>query len=160
MTNKVQNNAATQLAHLGEELNVPFLKLLGVRCLSAEMGKGEILLALKPEHTNTWDVAHGGVLLTLMDVAMAVAARSADPGDRSVVTIEMKNNFMQAATGILRVRADTVRTTATMAFCEAKLYNDQGEICCMSTGTFKFLKRLASKNADGERVINDDLRQQ
>ena len=94
MTNKVQLNAATQLANLGEELNVPFLKLLGVRLISAEMGKGEILLALKPEHTNTWDVAHGGVLLTLMDVAMAVAARSSDPGDRSVVTVEMKNNFI------------------------------------------------------------------
>ncbi|MBU3602337.1 PaaI family thioesterase [Polynucleobacter sp. AM-25C3] len=159
MTNKVQLNAATQLANLGEELNVPFLKLLGVRCISAEMGKGEILLALKPEHTNTWDVAHGGVLLTLMDVAMAVAARSGDPGDRSVVTIEMKNNFMQAANGILRVKADTVRRTATMAFCEAKLYNDQGEICCMATGTFQFLKRLATKNANGERVVNEDLRQ-
>jgi uncharacterized protein (TIGR00369 family) len=158
MTNNVQINAATQLANLGEELNVPFLKLLGVRFLSAEMGKGEILLALKPEHTNTWDVAHGGVLLTLMDVAMAVAARSGDPGDRSVVTIEMKNNFMQAATGILRVKADTVRHTATMAFCEAKLYNDQGEICCMATGTFKYLKRLATKNADGARVVNEDLR--
>jgi uncharacterized protein (TIGR00369 family) len=160
MTNKVQLNAATQLANLGEELNVPFLKLLGVRCLSAEMGKGEILLALKPEHTNTWDVAHGGVLLTLMDVAMAVAARSGDPGDRSVVTVEMKNNFMQATNGILRVKADTVRRTATMAFCEAKLYNDQGEICCMATGTFQFLKRLATKNANGERVVNEDSRQQ
>ena len=160
MTNKVQLNAATQLANLGEDLNVPFLKLLGVRCLSAEMGKGEILLALKPEHTNTWDVAHGGVLLTLMDVAMAVAARSGDPGDRSVVTVEMKNNFMQAANGILRVKADTVRRTATMAFCEAKLYNDQGEICCMATGTFQFLKRLATKNANGERVVNEDSRQQ
>ncbi len=159
MTNKVQLNAATQLANLGEELNVPFLKLLGVRCISAEMGKGEILLALKPEHTNTWDVAHGGVLLTLMDVAMAVAARSGDPGDRSVVTIEMKNNFMQAANGILRVKADTVRRTATMAFCEAKLCNDQGEVCCMATGTFQFLKRLATKNADGERVVNEDRRQ-
>jgi uncharacterized protein (TIGR00369 family) len=160
MTNKVQLKAATQLANLGEELNVPFLKLLGVRCLSAEMGKGEILLALKPEHTNTWDVAHGGVLLTLMDVAMAVAARSGDPADRSVVTVEMKNNFMQAANGILRVKADTVRRTATMAFCEAKLYNDQGEICCMATGTFQFLKRLATKSADGERVVNEDRRQQ
>jgi uncharacterized protein (TIGR00369 family) len=158
MENKVQINPATQLANLGEELNVPFLKLLGVRFLSAEMGKGEILLALKPEHTNTWEVAHGGVLLTLMDVAMAVAARSADPGDRSVVTIELKNNFMQAANGILRVKADTVRHTATMAFCEAKLYNDQGEVCCMSTGTFKYLRRLASRNAQGERVVNDDLR--
>jgi len=147
MTNKVQLNAATQLANLGEELNVPFLKLLGVRLISAEMGKGEILLALKPEHTNTWDVA------------MAVAARSSDPDDRSVVTVEMKNNFMQAANGILRVKADTVRRTATMAFCEAKLYNDQGEICCMSTGTFQFLKRLATKDADGGRVVNEDLRQ-
>lgn len=159
MTNKVTLNAATQLANLGEELNVPFLKLLGVRCISAEMGKGEILLALKPEHTNTWDVAHGGVLLTLMDVAMAVAARSADPDDRSVVTIEMKNNFMQATNGILRVKADTVRRTVTMAFCEAKLYNDQGEICCMATGTFKYLKRLATKNSKGERIVNPDLRQ-
>lgn len=159
MTNKVQLNAATQLANLGEELNVPFLKLLGVRLISAEMGKGEIQLALKPEHTNTWDVAHGGVLLTLMDVAMAVAARSSDPSDRSVVTVEMKNNFMQAANGILRVKADTVRRTATMAFCEAKLYNDQGEICCMATGTFQFLKRLATKDANGERVVNEDLRQ-
>ena len=159
MENKVQINPATQLANLGEELNVPFLKLLGVRFLSAEMGKGEILLALKPEHTNTWEVAHGGVLLTLMDVAMAVAARSADPGDRSVVTIELKNNFMQAATGILRVKADTVRHTATMAFCEAKLYKDQGEVCCMSTGTFKYLRRLVTRNAKGERVVNDDLRE-
>jgi uncharacterized protein (TIGR00369 family) len=159
MTNKVQLNAATQLANLGEELNVPFLKLLGVRLISAEMGKGEILLALKPEHTNTWDVAHGGVLLTLMDVAMAVAARSSDPSDRRVVTVEMKNHFMQAANGILRVKADTVRRTATMAFCEAKLYNDQGEICCMATGTFQFLKRLATKDANGERVVNEDSRQ-
>ena len=158
MNKQVQINAQTQLANLGEELNVPFLKLLGVRCLSAEMGKGEILLALKPEHTNTWAVAHGGVLLTLMDVAMAVAARSGDPSDRSVVTIELKNNFMQAANGVLRVKADTVRSTATMAFCEAKLYNDQGEVCCMATGTFKYLKRLATRNTDGSRVVNDDLR--
>jgi uncharacterized protein (TIGR00369 family) len=159
MTNKVQLNAATQLANLGEELNVPFLKLLGVRLITAEMGKGEILLALKPEHTNTWNVAHGGVLLTLMDVAMAVAARAGDPSDRSVVTVEMKNNFMQAANGILRVKADTVRRTPTMAFCEAKLFNDQGEICCMATGTFQFIKRLAAKDANGERVVNEDSRQ-
>jgi len=149
---------SSQLAHLGEELDVPFLKLLGVRILKAEMGRGEILLALRPEHQNTWNVAHGGVLLTLMDVAMAVAARSADPGDRSVVTIELKNNFLQAAKGILRVKADTVHSTATMAFCEAKLYDDQGAICCMATGTFKFLKRLPTRNAQGERVIEVDER--
>ena len=147
-----------QLKDMGVELDVPFLKLLGVRCLRADLGEGEVVLSLKPEHNNSWEVAHGGVLLTLMDVAMAVAARSGDPGDRSVVTIELKNNFMQAANGVLRVKADTVRRTATMAFCEAKLYNDQGEVCCMATGTFKYLKRLATRNEDGSRVVNDDLR--
>jgi glucose-1-phosphate cytidylyltransferase len=76
----------------------------------------------------------------------------------SDITFDIKNNFMQAATGVLRVKADTVRSTATMAFCEAKLYNDQGEICCMATGTFKFLKRLPTRNAHGERIINDDGR--
>jgi len=28
----------------------------------------------------------------------------------------------------------------------------------MATGTFKYLKRLPSRNAAGEKVINDDLR--
>jgi hypothetical protein len=29
----------------------------------------------------------------------------------------------------------------------------------MSTGTFQFLKRLAAKDADGGRVVNEDQRQ-
>ena len=147
-----------QLKNMGMELDVPFLKLLGVRCLRADLGEGEVVLSLKPEHNNSWDVAHGGVLLTLMDVGMAIAARAADATGRGVVTIELKNNFMQAATGILRVKADTVRRTATMAFCEAKLYNDQGEICCMATGTFQFIKRLPTRDTNGERVVNEDRR--
>jgi hypothetical protein len=28
----------------------------------------------------------------------------------------------------------------------------------MATGTFKYLKRLATRDADGDRVVNDDLR--
>ncbi len=109
-----------QLKELGVELDVPFLKLLGVRCLRAELGEGEVVLSLKPEHQNSWEVAHGGVLLTLLDVGMAVAARASDEAGRGVVTIELKANFMQAAQGIVRVAAKTVHATPTMAFVEAK----------------------------------------
>jgi hypothetical protein len=28
----------------------------------------------------------------------------------------------------------------------------------MATGTFKYLKRLATRNPDGSRAVNDDLR--
>jgi len=127
------------------ELDVPFLKLLGVRCLRAELGEGEVLLSLKPEHHNSWEVAHGGVLLTLMDVGMAVAARASDEAGRGVVTIELKANFMQAAQGIVRVAAKTVHATPTMAFVEAKLYDERDRICCMGSATFKYFKELPSR---------------
>ena len=139
-----------QLKELGVELDVPFLKLLGVRCLRAELGEGEVLLSLKPEHNNSWEVAHGGVLLTLMDVGMAVAARASDEAGRGVVTIELKANFMQAAQGIVRVVAKTVHATPTMAFVEAKLYDERDRICCMGSATFKYFKELPSKRASKE----------
>ena len=134
-----------QLKDLGVELDVPFLKLLGVRCLRAELGEGEVILALKPEHNNSWEVAHGGVLLTLMDVGMAVAARAADEAGRGVVTIELKANFMQAAQGVVRVAARTVHTTPTLVFVEAKLFDERDRICCMGSATFKYFKELPKR---------------
>lgn len=134
-----------QLKDMGVELDVPFLKLLGVRCLRANLGEGEVVLSLKPEHNNSWDVAHGGVLLTLMDVGMAIAARAADATGRGVVTIELKNNFMQAVKGGVRVAAKTVHVTPTLAFVEAKLYDENNRICCMGSATFKYFKELPAR---------------
>ena len=136
-----------QLNDLGVELDVPFLKLLGVRCLRAELGEGEVVLALKPEHNNSWEVAHGGVLLTLMDVGMAVAARAADEAGRGVVTIELKANFMQAAEGVVRVAAKTVHVTPTLVFVEAKLYDEKDRVCCMGSATFKYFKELPTRQS-------------
>lgn len=134
-----------QLKDMGVELDVPFLKLLGVRCLRADLGEGEVVLSLKPEHNNSWEVAHGGVLLTLMDVGMAIAARAADAAGRGVVTIELKTNFMQAAKGIVRVVAKTVHATPTLAFVEARLYDEKDRICCMGSATFKYFKELPAR---------------
>jgi acyl-CoA thioesterase len=47
-------------------------------------------LQLHARHLNSWNVAHGGVIMTLLDVAMAVAGRSLDPSAGGGVTVEMK----------------------------------------------------------------------
>ena len=44
---------------------------------------------------NTWSIAHGGVTMTLADIALAMAARSLTDDGIGVVTVEMKVNFMQ-----------------------------------------------------------------
>ena len=59
--------------------DIPFVKELGVEFVSAASGRAVLALALAPRHLNSWAVAHGGVLMTLLDVAMAVAGRSLDP---------------------------------------------------------------------------------
>jgi uncharacterized protein (TIGR00369 family) len=127
-------------------LDVPFLNLLGVQLLKMEDGKGEISLAIEEKHTNSWSVAHGGVLLALLDAAWAIAARSADPDDRNVVTIELKNSFMQAANGKVHVIGKVVHQSTTMAFCEARVFDEDEKLCCLATGTFKYFKNLPMRN--------------
>jgi acyl-coenzyme A thioesterase PaaI-like protein len=48
-------------------LNIPFLDHLGVVPEFAEGGKSRISVQLKPEYENSFQVAHGGLIMTLLD---------------------------------------------------------------------------------------------
>jgi len=122
-------------------VRVPFIEHLGFELTRFEDGQSEIVYEPKPEHLNSFAVTHGGASMTLLDVSMATAARSVQQ-DMGVVTIEMKTSFMQAARGKLTARGHLMHRTATMAFTEATIYDEQGRACSHSTGTFKYVKRL------------------
>ena len=123
-------------------VDIPFVTHLGFELLLFEGGASEIAYAAKPEHLNSFDVTHGGAVMTLMDVAMAVAARSVQK-DMGVVTIEMKTSFMQPCRGPLTARGRLMHRTVTMAFTEATIFGAQGRPCAHATGTFKYVKRPA-----------------
>jgi uncharacterized protein (TIGR00369 family) len=138
--------------------HIPFLHLLGAELLRFEEGESEIALTLRDELNNSWQVAHGGVVMTLLDVAMAHATRvprKADegPDPRGVVTIEMKTTFMRPAQGRVRCTGKLLHRSAALAFCEATLVNEAGERLAHATGTFKFLSGLP---AGGRRIQSPD----
>jgi uncharacterized protein (TIGR00369 family) len=108
-----------------------------------EEGQSQINYDPKAEHLNSFDVVHGGANMTLLDVTMAVAARSVTP-EMGVVTIEMKTSFMRAAKGPLVAKGKLIHRTATMAFTEASVFDTEGNICSHATGTFKYVKRLVT----------------
>jgi len=83
--------------------------------------------------------------MTMLDVAMAMAARSAHPQNTGVATIEMKTSFMRPAEHRLRAMAKLLHKTTTMAFCEASLFDDEGKLCASATGTFKYLRGLPAR---------------
>ena len=120
---------------------VPFVEHLGFTIERFEAGESELHYTARPEHMNSFHVTHGGACMTLLDVTMAVAARSVQK-DMGVVTIEMKTSFMQPALGPLVAKGRLMHRTATMAFTEATIYDAIGRACSHSTGTFKYVKRL------------------
>jgi uncharacterized protein (TIGR00369 family) len=143
------NEAMTSSVRPGLEfpVHVPFIVSLGIEMHRIGDGESEVSLDLADSHLNSFDVAHGGVVMTLLDVAMAMAARSsghaADPKKSpGVVTIEMKTSFMRPAEGRLRASGRLLHRSATLAFCEATLFDSADRVCAQASGTFKILRAL------------------
>ena len=126
-------------------VKVPFVESLGIELHGFGDGHADLRIDLDASHLNTWDVAHGGVVMTMLDVAMAMAARSANPHGTGVATVEMKTSFMRPAEHQLRAVAKVLHKTTTMAFCEASLFDDEGKLCANATGTFKYLRALPAR---------------
>ena len=137
-------------------VHVPFVESLGIELHSCGGGCSELRVDLDDAHLNTWEVAHGGVVMTLLDVAMALAARSATQHDGGVATIEMKTSFMRPAQHQLRALGKVQHKTATLVFCEAQLYDDGGALCATATGTFKALRGLAKRPATSKSPTTTD----
>jgi uncharacterized protein (TIGR00369 family) len=135
------------------KIRIPFVDLLGFELLRFERGEAEIAVTLRDELTNSWGVAHGGVSMTVLDVVMAHAART--PGDdgveqtSGVVTVEMKTTFIRPGLGRLVATGKRLHRTVSLAFCEASLVDESGQLVAHATGTFKFLKGLP---AGGNRI--------
>lgn len=132
-------------------VHIPFVEHLGLELHACGEDRAELRLNLQPQLHNSFDVAHGGVLMTLLDVAMAFAARAADLAGPGVVTIEMKTSFMRPGEGPLRAEGLLLHRTATLAFCEATVFNAAGQRCAHATGTFKYLRAVAG---GGRRIKN------
>ncbi len=127
-------------------LRIPFVETLGLELWAFGDGRAELQVDLAHAHLNSWEVAHGGVLMTMLDVAMAHAARSKSshsPLDApGVVTLEMKTSFMRPGQGRLRAEGVLLHKTTTLAFTEGSVFNEAGELCAHATATFKFLRAL------------------
>ena len=138
-------------------VEITFVTHLGFELVLFEGGQSEIHYQAQAEHLNSFGVTHGGAIMTLMDVSMAVAARSVDK-EMGVVTIEMKTSFMQPARGLLAGKGRLIHRTATMAFTEATIFDADGKACAHATGTFKYVKRLPTgpKSANPLNVISTD----
>ena len=126
--------------------HIPFVVAQGFELLRFADGESEIGLTMRPDQTNSFNVLHGGVAMTMLDVAMAHAARSPVAGrphdPRGVVTVEMKTSFVRPGIGRVTAHGRVLHRSANLAFCEASLLDGGGTLVAHATGTFKYLRAL------------------
>ena len=127
-------------------LDVPFINDLGIEFIDAPVGEGCVALDLRHRHLNSWHVAHGGVIMTMLDIAMAIAGRSIDPGSRGGVTVEMKTSFLQPGPAGTRLVATgrAFHRSTTMSFCEGEVRDADDRLIAKAIGTFKSQRRVAA----------------
>ena len=117
-------------------VHIPFVANLGFTLEKFENGQSELHFKPRAEHLNSFDITHGGAVMTLLDVVMATAARSVEP-DMGVVTIEMKTSFMRPA----KISEGENLVAKGLLLLRTK------QLCAHATGTFKYVKRTPSMSS-------------
>ncbi len=116
-----------------------FAGLLGLRIVSGQRGEAVIECDVGPEHLNLGGSVHGGVIASLVDVAVAVACHSLDaerPG-RATATTELNVTFLQpAGAGPLTCRARIRRRGRSLAVGEAEVTDPGGRLLAVGRATY------------------------
>lgn len=127
-----------------------FHSLLGYRQAAWEEGEAVIALELQARHLNLGGVIHGGVLTSLLDIAMAQAGTYCPyPGRmRKAITLSLTTTFTgQCSSGTIRVTGRK-RAGGTRIFnSTGEVHDDQGNLLAIAEGTFRI--RSGSDQPEG-----------
>ena len=122
----------------GRDRHVPFIDFLRITREHAEGGEARVTVELRPELLNNHAGGHGGVVMTLLDCAMAHAALSKVDYTREVVTVDMSVAFLKPATGPLVAEGRATGGGKSICFCEAHITNPDGALAARAMGTFRY----------------------
>ena len=123
---------------------IPFVAHLGLSTEALGKGTARLSMPLAEHFTNSLGTAHGGVIMSLLDVALCTAARTLHPDSIGVVTIDMSTSFIGGGSGErLFAEARVLRDGRSMTFVEAEAKNADGSLVAKAIGTVKVRLREA-----------------
>ncbi len=122
-------------------IEIPFIRLIGAKAEHVERGRAMVSIEVRPELTNSWGYAHGGLVMTLLDVTMGCAARSMDSNAAGVMTVDMASSFMRASSGHIVVEGRVLHHGSSLVFCEGEVRDAEGLMMAKATGTFRLRRR-------------------
>ena len=117
---------------------IPFLAHLKIFTETLGEGTARLSLPIEPHLDNSMGTVHGGVIMSLLDVAICTAARTLHPESIGVVTIDMSTSFISGATGgRLVAEGRVLKDRPTISFVEAEALNEDGSLVAKAIGTVR-----------------------
>ncbi len=114
--------------------NDRFGKLLGVEILEVGKGTATTSLTVTDDHLNAADVAHGGAVFSLADIALAVASNSY--GSIALLTNGSITFFGATMVGdTLTARAEEIGGSRKLGHYRVEISNSAGEPVAVYTAT-------------------------
>ena len=112
-----------------------------------------VTVVLDDRHVNVGGVCHGGMLLSLADVAMGASTFTAG-GGHPCATIQMDSHFLAAAKADQRLVAvaTQLRKVRDLSFMQCEIWAE-GRQVMRASGTWKYLSKGAPGATDRGAII-------
>lgn len=127
---------------------IPFVQHLGLTTEALGEGTARLSMPLPAHFTNSLGTAHGGIIMSLLDVALCTAARTLHPDSIGVITIDLSTSFIGGGTGSkLVAEARVLKDGRSLIFVEGEAKNADGSLVAKAIGTVRV--RLKEKQPGG-----------
>ena len=137
-------NGALNPPSLAEAINAKgFTGAAGFRVVAIQPGYAEVALPRRDDLLQFFGHFHGGVITALADQAAGMAVTSGLPRGRIGVTVELKINFLEPASGAeLLARAKTLKMSGSIGVATVEIFSKDGAretLCAFCTATMRAL---------------------
>ena len=117
---------------------IPFVSHLKILTETLGEGSARLSLPIEPHLTNSIGTVHGGVIMSLLDVALCTAARTLHPDSLGVITIDMSTSFIGGGSGArLLAEARVLKDGRSMIFVEGEAKNEDGSLVAKAIATVR-----------------------
>ena len=119
----------------------PFVKMMGMKLLSAADGKSVMECKVRRILKNTSGTLHGGAMGALVDMSVATALRSVMPLPSKMTTVEYKVNFLKPVPdGKVTAYGNILRLGRTIAVGATEIRNGEDEVVAFGSATYYIMK--------------------
>ena len=103
---------------------LPYFKFMHATVLETDRGYAKVTLPIKPEYSNTYGIAHGGIVTSLVDMVSGVALRTLK---LRIVTIEVTTDYLKTVSlaDHLTAEARVIHEGNKLLHADISVYNQE-----------------------------------